>query len=424
MGTPGICHDGLVTGSSSWLIGGHEVTQILSTRIPELTDEVLGVLRAELPVYARLPTDLLQGDVRRVVVRALRLFVTALDTDGRPDDAALADLAESAARRAEEGVPFEMVVAAYHRGVRVCADTALAGAQPEDVETVHAVLRIAMGFLEHIAVAVAAGYAQHTRTALAEQAASRTLLVNTLVEGGDIHEAAGRAGMTLPASYLVATLAAGAHPDESDPGIDPLVAARWKLRRIHEELSRHYRETVLWIPATDGGQALIPIATAPGESSSTDIVRLERILGDVRRAAGADVHVGVAVATPSEVPEAARLSREVLEVALRLGRPPGLYRLVDVVLEHQLSRAGAGRDLLATLLDPLDGHDDLGETLQVFLASGLNRRRTASTLHVHPNTVDNRIRRVTELTGLDATRAEDLPLLHAALTARRTASGL
>ncbi|MFJ2757297.1 PucR family transcriptional regulator [Nocardioides sp. NPDC087217] len=413
-----------MTGPSSWLIGGHEVTQILSTRIPDLTDEVLRVLTAELPVYARLPTDLLNGDVRKVVARAIRLFVTALDTDGRPDDAALADLAESAARRAEEGVPFEMVVAAYHRGARVCADTALAGAGPEDVDAVRAILRTTMSFLEHIAVAVASGYAQHSRTALAEQAASRTLLVNTLVEGGDIHEAAGRAGVPLPASYLVATLAAGAHPDESDPDTDPLVAARWKLRRIHEELSRHYRETVLWIPATDGGQALIPLPAAAEESSSAGLARLERILADVRRAAGAEIHVGVAVAAPSGVPEAARLSREVLEVALLMGRPPGLYRLADVVLEHQLSRAGAGRDLLVTLLEPLDGHEGLGETLQVFLASGLNRRRTASTLHVHPNTVDNRIRRVSELTGLDATRAEDLPLLHAAVTARRTSPGL
>ncbi|MFB6553949.1 helix-turn-helix domain-containing protein [Streptomyces sp. NPDC056405] len=37
---------------------------------------------------------------------------------------------------------------------------------------------------------------------------------------------------------------------------------------------------------------------------------------------------------------------------------------------------------------------------------------------MHPNTVHYRLRRIADLTGLDASRPADLPTLHAALTCR------
>ncbi|MDG4863407.1 helix-turn-helix domain-containing protein, partial [Streptomyces sp. T-3] len=48
------------------------------------------------------------------------------------------------------------------------------------------------------------------------------------------------------------------------------------------------------------------------------------------------------------------------------------------------------------------------------------RRPTAAELHVHPNTVDYRLRRISELTGLDPANTADVPLLSAALAARST----
>ncbi|MFF3484372.1 helix-turn-helix domain-containing protein [Streptomyces sp. NPDC002701] len=52
---------------------------------------------------------------------------------------------------------------------------------------------------------------------------------------------------------------------------------------------------------------------------------------------------------------------------------------------------------------------------------GLSRSRSRSRsrcLNVHPNTVLYRLRKITGLTGLDATRPTDLPTLHAAITCR------
>jgi len=91
-----------------------------------------------------------------------------------------------------------------------------------------------------------------------------------------------------------------------------------------------------------------------------------------------------------------------------------------LLLEYQLSQPSEARDRLAGLLDPLDDYPELLETLLVYLSMG-GRRPTASKLHLHPNTVDYRLRRVQALTGLDATAAADVSMLEAAITARRSA---
>ncbi len=395
------------------MVGGQPVATFLRARRHDLAREVLRTLVEEIEIYARLPHELIEGDVRRVVEHALRTFADALGVDGVPAPADLAELRTSAERRAEEGVPLEMVLAAYFRGARVCSDAIADATSPDELAGVIELNRALLRFMEQATSVVAAGYESFGRTSLAEQAASSQLLVNALLEGGDPREAARRAGVTLPPAYLVLSIAVGAHPDETDPAVDPAVAGRRKLRRLREELERQYADPVLWVPATEGGLALVP-------QQSATIALPEQLWRDLTRAAAATVHAGVTVAAPDAVPSAVELSREVLEVVLRLGRPAGAYRLADVALDYQLTRDSPARPALAALLAPLDVHPDLARTLSVFLDSGLNRRRSAHALHVHPNTVDNRLRRIAALTGLDPAAPADLPAITAALAARRT----
>jgi DNA-binding PucR family transcriptional regulator len=93
--------------------------------------------------------------------------------------------------------------------------------------------------------------------------------------------------------------------------------------------------------------------------------------------------------------------------------------LRDVLLEYQLTRPSDAHAALRELLDPLDRNPDLQHTLEVYLANDLDRRQTATTLHVHPNTLDYRLRRIVELTGLDPSTSRGLQLLGAALAARQ-----
>jgi sugar diacid utilization regulator len=86
-----------------------------------------------------------------------------------------------------------------------------------------------------------------------------------------------------------------------------------------------------------------------------------------------------------------------------------------------VSRPGPARDRLADLLTPIAGRADLLSTLEGWFEADFDRRRAAAALHVHPNTLDYRLRRIAELTGLDPGTARGLQLLGAAVTAHQLA---
>ncbi|WP_370100426.1 helix-turn-helix domain-containing protein [Streptacidiphilus sp. MAP12-20] len=82
----------------------------------------------------------------------------------------------------------------------------------------------------------------------------------------------------------------------------------------------------------------------------------------------------------------------------------------------------AGPDLssgaLAALLDPLAERPELLATLRAYLARQQDRRGTARELGLHPNTVDNRLARASELIGVDVTSPRGYALALTALTLR------
>ena len=65
------------------------------------------------------------------------------------------------------------------------------------------------------------------------------------------------------------------------------------------------------------------------------------------------------------------------------------------------------------------GGADLQTTLEAFLEAGLDRRATAEALHVHPNTLDYRLRRIEEVTGLLFADPDAVMLLALAIRRRR-----
>lgn len=409
---------GAADGPPPLVIGGRPLHQRLARVVPELARAVVDHLVERSPVYRYLPTEELTGDIVRAVERSIRMFVKVLRTRDLLSTTELATVRESAARRAEEGIPLDSVLTAYHLGAQVCADELATEAVPDDMADVVQIHRLALRYLQQITSAVASGYLDERQTMFGEEHAARHSLLTALLDGTPAEKAAARAGIRLPACYLVVSLAVGAHPDESRHGVDANIAARRKLRRLRVELEHQAREPVLSMLSTNGGIALIPCATPPARLSGANWRRLEKIVSRTQKAAGATVTAGAAAAAPADVAAAVALTREVLDVALIFARQPGLYRLDDVLLEYQLTRPSEAREHLAALLAPLEDHPELLTTLRSYMDSDLSRQQTARLLHVHPNTVDNRLRRIVALTGLDATRPADLARIGAALAAR------
>ncbi|MDT7784871.1 MAG: hypothetical protein QOF58_3290 [Pseudonocardiales bacterium] len=377
----------------SFLIGGRPLADRLVAELPSFVRRVLVEITERVPEYQQLPGEELAGDITRVIEQTLRAFAEVLRTGVLPTGEELRFLRESAARRAEEGVPIDVVLTAYHVGIQVVWEALVPDARPEEVGQVLQLNALAMRYLQVVTPMVSAGYLDERQTIFDDERSARHTLLTGLLAG--TVEASG--------PYVVLALHVPPHPDELLPGVDASVAARRKLRRLRTELERHSREPVLSSLGVDGGLALLPGEDFP----------LDRIVADVARSTGVPLTVAAVAAPPSGVAAAAGLAREVLDVALRSG--PGLYRLADVLLEYQLSRPSAALGPLAAVVAPLS--DELVGTLEVYLRRG-SRRPAASELHVHPNTVDYRLRRVAELTGLDPTRIEHVTLLTAALAAR------
>ncbi len=130
-----------------------------------------------------------------------------------------------------------------------------------------------------------------------------------------------------------------------------------------------------------------------------------------------------------ELPGCFRTVRGALDLAGERGAP-AVIDLDEPTIDHlllQLDDPGRLREFATAVLGRAADYDrarstELLRTARVLLTHGLDRRAAAQALHLHPNTVAQRVRRLEELTGLSLARPADLLQLTAALTVARIAS--
>jgi sugar diacid utilization regulator len=130
------------------------------------------------------------------------------------------------------------------------------------------------------------------------------------------------------------------------------------------------RERYLEIDAIGVSDAVLQLAALPGAR------------GRALLAVGANAETGAPATQFDEL-------RGLSDVAQRL--PPAL-----------------ARELVESTLGPLRGHGELVETLHAYFAHGGRQRETAEALHIHPNTLLQRLRRCAELGGPDVRDLRDL----------------
>lgn len=90
---------------------------------------------------------------------------------------------------------------------------------------------------------------------------------------------------------------------------------------------------------------------------------------------------------------------------------------IDDAIRRILSARGVLNRRLAGLLDPVDG--ELLTTLDAWIAADYLRDATARNLHVHNNTVDYRLKRIGQLTGINTSTLSGKFRLTAAAIALR-----
>ncbi|RPK38376.1 helix-turn-helix domain-containing protein [Streptomyces sp. NBC_01260] len=360
----------------------------MAVRRGDLTAAVVARCAAEVPFYGELPRSTLDGEVARSIAAVHDLLLRALRDGGVMDPGDLTRLIEWSGRRAEERVPLEAVIAAYLIGAEVWWQVLTETAEPEELAGAGARL---LACLHSAMPAVVLAHRNAQEDIHSEDKRVRRALLTALLAGRPYEELAEAAAVTVTGEHEVVALAFESNPP---------------ARLVQSSLDARAGVPVLMDHVA--GIALLP--------AGCEVPDLPASLG---KEVGQRVFAAAAPASaPTAVPAAAAEATRVLELVQRLGRPPGLYRLDDVLLEYQLARPGDALVRLAAKLGPLEEHPYLLETLRVFVDRGHNRRQSALELCIHRNTLDYRLHRVSTLTGLDLSVPAEARLLQAALVAR------
>ena len=377
---------------------------------------MLAAFIEEIPLYGHLPREQLEGEILDILRYNLAIFFRILREGGRPAAEDLVEFRASAARRAEERIPLEAVLTAYHLGALIGWRALREDARSDEAEEVQDLAERVLLYTQAVTSAVAEAYVEERQAIYGEERDLRRALAEALLAGTSVKGMADRAGHDPAPAYIVLALEIGTSPDEKDVGVEGAVAARRKLRRLEGELEARTNGQALPMLSPAGGIALLP---APVDNHEALLADMPKLIDALAAAAGADVVAGVSWREANNVATGADEAREVVRLACEQGRPPGAYTIEDVLLEFLLTRPSRAAERLERVLDPLADGPELIATLDGYFAADFDRRRAAGNLHIHPNTLDYRLRRVAELTGLSVGTSKGVQVLGAALTIRR-----
>jgi hypothetical protein len=355
----------------------------------------------EIDAYRRLPAPVVAEEIVAISRRNMQLFFKSLSEGRRVSDEELLPFQDSARKRAAEGLPLEDLLHAYRLGGRLGWEALVDAATPEE----HAVLLPSvaglMEYVDRVSDAVTAAYHEERRHLMSAEEGRLRALFGALIAGAvldpDLRRAADQAGLPLVDRYRPFAVSLA---DAADHGHVQLAAALRQQGRL----------------ALADGESVVGIA--PVDSAPPPVE------------AEATVAVGEP-ARPGSLAAALDDTRLLLELTLRMGAS-GTVRVADFLPELLLARSPElGTTIERRALGPLRDYAerrsaDLLDTLEVFMTEDMDRRTAAERLHVHPNTLDYRLRRVEELTGLSVSRPDDLALIALALkhmTAQRRANG-
>ena len=388
--------------SATLAVTDHKLLARIVDRVDpaDVAHEMIGHFRREIAGYRRLPDSVLHGQIFEVSRSNVELFFRSVSEGAEPTAAELMAFRESARNRAAEGMPLEDLLHAYRLGGRL-GWRAIANAA-EGVEEQRALLggaELLMRYVDQVSAAVAQTYLDERQHLVSEEERRLRDLAEALLQdrplSTSLKDAARRIDFPIEDRYRAFVHTVPGAPTHTHGQ----VAAALRMRGV------------LALTEGDRVAGFAPSATDPG----------------------ALVEAGALVAVGEPAPRA-DLSDELddMRVLVELGRRTnrvGLLAPEQFVPELLLARSPRVAGLaIRRALDPIELYTDprsadLMKTLCTFVESGLDRRRAAAELHVHPNTLDYRLQKISQLTGLELGRPDDLTLVVLALKQRALLEG-
>lgn len=171
-----------------------------------------------------------------------------------------------------------------------------------------------------------------------------------------------------------------------------------------------------WIRMSWQGE-FVALVGADEVRSAAD--RALAVATELRRLVGLPCAVGAAEGTIADLAGTLAQARQVSQAAPRTMST--VYYRTDLFAELAVARVPQVDGWLRDVARRLAGGPALVTTLDSFYRNGMSRTLTAAELRIHPRTLDYRLRRVHDLTGLDPLSVRGVRVL--STTATRVLSG-
>lgn len=387
-------------------------------RLDEVVERCTAAIIDAIPSYGRFGDDFL-ADLQRAVRDNVGTLAEVLSQgrDARREE--IEAIERTGARRAEQSIPLDDVLAAYRTVSRVCWDVLSEECKAQAGDALDATIELAetvLRYTDEISSGVAQAYARAQRALVRAQEGARRefladLLYRTDAPAEDILRRAHAFGYDLSLGYL-ALVGIGPGDDGKKEAIVAAAASQVTPEGGPEP-----------IVMQKGEQS---IALLPADPASDPAVMPEKLVAEL----GGEWVFGVGGPEPGL--EGIRRSyleaREAFEIGQALASGNRVYRFDDLLLYHFLrAEPGLVDRFIDQTLGPLIEYDerrkgDLLNTAEAYFDSDGSVKMAGEKLFAHPHTVSYRLKQVEKLTGWSLRDPEDKLRLQLALRAYRLAA--
>ena len=348
------------------------------------------------------------------VVKNIDLGVRVLRRGSPPTNSELMRGRGLGQRRASQGVPLESVIQAYRSAERTIILDLFSGSQAWPVELTSHYADLIISTFDLLTEEMINSYRETSSAIEAAQRRVENELVSTIANGvappaADLDRWTRALGIEATVPYF--SFVIGSLHDA-----DHIEVLRLR-RRLAAALQPFITGPVLF-----GDMYRLTIALARPQGSMGKIkAALVDAVESFESSAGYVAGIGGVDRSLVDSRESCHQARDAVAVAVSGRRASSVVDFDDVLLDVLLAREpDLAKRLVATRLGALAGHPHLVETLSALVACNHSQSAVAKMLFVHPNTVTHRIKRINELTGLDALSMRDFTEMAVALRWRGT----
>lgn len=396
-----------------------QVVKELAEQPQALTDKIITAMHDGIADYRQTTSHDLPQDAYDSVSRNVDIWYQALLTGQPPGAQALGELADFGRHRVHQGVSLAGLLQAYRIGSRVIWQHLLeasAGAPELEHELLVTVSPYILYHFDLLGQTIGQSYGAEAQKIARWRDRVRHDLCGLIFGGSQdlqrFHDMLMQLGLddSTPHTALAFELPSLKQDQQLHPLGDDIVVSLSEQTGLHRDRFLHYRHhdhLFAWLPMVAGEQ---PAATE---------MRLLQWAQQVARQHKVRSGLGLPNSGPGGWRQTAEQARRAITLGRQLHPRKYSYRYLDVCLDDAAFRDTGISSFLQSVVERLASEGDLLDTLQHFFDCRGQRKKIATELGIHPNTLAYRLDRIENLLQVKLDDPNRHALLHTALRLRR-----